>query len=258
VVSGCPPDAFSACGQLWGHPHYDWPAHRRSGFAWWVRRFEVQLHRFDAVRVDHFLGFNRAWAVPAGARTARGGSWLRGPGDEIFRAVRKALGDVPLIAEDLGAVVPDAERLRDRWHFPGMRVLQFGFGPGGQYHLPHNYPRRCVAYTGTHDNQTVVGWFRDLARRDGRAAREGDKAARYVHCCDPRQIHWDMIRAAMLSPAETVILPVQDILGLGDRARMNTPGLAKNQWRWRLRDGQLTPAIARQLKQFVELSDRDG
>src|SRR5205823_9052734 len=159
VVSGCPPDVFCVDGQLWGHPHYDWPAHRRSGFTWWVRRFESMFHRFDAVRIDHFLGFNRAWAVPAGAATARRGKWLRGPGDDLFRAVRRAIGKVSIIAEDLGAVTTEAIRLRDRWKFPGMRVMQFGFGSGGEYHLPHNFPRRCVAYTGTHDNDTAVGWF---------------------------------------------------------------------------------------------------
>jgi 4-alpha-glucanotransferase len=262
VVSGCPPDAFCVDGQLWGHPHYDWPAHRRSNFAWWVRRFESMLHRFDAVRIDHFLGFNRAWAVPARATTARRGKWLRGPGDDLFRAVRRAIGKVSIIAEDLGAVTSEAIRLRDRWKFPGMRVMQFGFGEGGEYHLPHNFPRRCVAYTGTHDNDTAVGWFAGLAGRNGHpgapSSDERRKAVRYLNVRDGRQIGWAMIRAAMLSPADTVIFPVQDLLGLGSEARMNVPGVADGQWRWRLpASGGLTDRIARRLRDLVELSDRN-
>jgi 4-alpha-glucanotransferase len=261
VVSGCPPDAFCTDGQLWGHPHYDWAAHRRSEFSWWVRRFESMLHRFDAVRIDHFLGFNRAWAVPAKATTARQGKWLRGPGDDLFRVVRRAIGKVPIIAEDLGAVTTEALRLRDRWKFPGMRVMQFGFGAGGEYHLPHNYPRRCVAYTGTHDNDTIVGWFKNLAERNGHvgapSSYERRKAVRYLNVRDARQIHWSMIRAALLSPADTVIFQVQDILGLDGDARMNVPGVADGQWRWRLKDGALTDAAARKLKELTELADRN-
>ena len=258
VVSGCPPDGFCIDGQLWGHPHYDWPAHRRSGFAWWVGRFESMMHRFDAVRIDHFLGFNRAWAVPARANTARHGKWLAGPGDELFRAVRQALGPVPIIAEDLGAVTDEAMRLRDRWKIPGMRVLQFGFGPGGQYHLPHFYPRRSVAYSGTHDNQTAVGWFKSLAAPNGHIRPERAKAIGYLNLRDRKQVHWQMIRAAMLSAADTVIFPVQDVLGLGDEARMNVPGVPIGQWRWRLRAGQLRLAEARRLRELVLLSDREG
>jgi 4-alpha-glucanotransferase len=263
VVSGCPPDAFATEGQLWGHPHYDWPQHRRTNFRWWIRRFQSLLHRFDAVRIDHFLGFHRAWAVPGSARTARTGRWLPGPREEIFRAVGKAIGKVPVIAEDLGAVTPEAEALRDQFKFPGMRVMQFGFGEGGQNHLPHHYPRRCVAYTGTHDNDTVVGWFANLAKSNGHAGAgtngtlsEREKARRYLDLCDARQVHWSMIHALMISPADTVILPVQDILGLGGEARMNIPGVAENNWTWRLRAGQLTPQVAQRLKELVALSDR--
>jgi 4-alpha-glucanotransferase len=260
VVSGCPPDTFCADGQLWGHPHYDWPAHRRSDFAWWVRRFESMLHRFDAVRIDHFLGFNRAWAVPATATTARTGKWMRGPGDDLFRAVRRAIGRISIIAEDLGAVTTQALKLRDRWKFPGMRVMQFGFAPGGEYHLPHNFPRRCVAYTGTHDNDTAAGWFASLAQRNGHpgapSSDERRKAVRYLNLRDPKQIAWAMIRAAMLSPADTVIFPVQDLLALGAEGRMNVPGVADGQWRWRLREGALTDTTARKLRELTELSDR--
>jgi 4-alpha-glucanotransferase len=261
-VSGCPPDIFCPNGQLWGHPHYDWAEHRRTKFAWWVKRFQSMMQRFDAVRIDHFLGFHRAWAVPARAKTARKGSWLQGPREDLFRAVNKVMGKVPIIAEDLGAVTDEAMALRDRFKYPGMRVMQFGFGAGGQYHLPHNFPRRCVAYTGTHDNDTIVGWFRQLAESNGHPVsektQERTKALRYLGVRDPKNIHWAMIKSAMLSPAETVIFPVQDVLGLGGEARMNVPGVAENQWRWRLKGGALRPAIARRLKELTELSDREG
>jgi len=257
VVSGCPPDAFCCDGQLWGHPHYNWPVHRRTSFDWWVRRFRSMLHNFDAVRIDHFLGFYQAWAVPARAATAKAGRYVPGPADDIFRAVRDALGEVPIIAEDLGNVVPGALALRDRWGLPGMRVMQFGFGDGGEYHLPHTYNSRVVAYTGTHDNDTTVGWFKELVARDGEAAAERRKVVEYVGARGPRDVHWAMIKSAMLSVADTVIFPVQDILGLDGRARMNTPGVAANNWRWRMRGGALTPAIARKLKGLTELADRD-
>jgi 4-alpha-glucanotransferase len=258
VVSGCPPDAFCCDGQLWGHPHYNWPVHRRTGFQWWVRRFQTMLHNFDAVRIDHFLGFYQAWAVPARAATAKRGRYVPGPADDIFRAVCKALGDVPIIAEDLGNVVPGAVALRDRWNFPGMRVMQFGFGDGGEYHLPHTYNSRVVAYTGTHDNDTTVGWFKQLAARNGQARDEHDKVLKYVVARGGgADIHWAMIKSAMLSVADTVIFPVQDVLGLDGRARMNTPGVEANNWRWRMRAGALTPAIAEKLKGLTELSDRD-
>jgi 4-alpha-glucanotransferase len=256
VVSGCPPDAFCCDGQLWGHPHYDWAVHRREKFGWWIRRFRSMLHRFDAVRIDHFLGFHQAWAVPASARTAAKGRYIPGPRDEIFRAVRKAIGEISVIAEDLGAVTPEALALRDRWKFPGMRVMQFGFGDGGEYHLPHTYTARAVAYTGTHDNDTTVGWFKNLSSRNGQAIGERRKALDYLSARGAGDVHWQMVRAAMLSVADTVIFPVQDILGLGNEARMNVPGVAENNWRWRMRDGVLTPAIAKRLRGLTELSDR--
>jgi 4-alpha-glucanotransferase len=218
------------------------------------------LSRFDAVRIDHFLGFNRAWAVPASAKTARKGTWLPGPREELFKAVTRAIGRVPVIAEDLGTVTKEAIALRDKFRFPGMRVMQFGFGAGGEFNLPHNYPRRCVAYTGTHDNDTAVGWFRNLNRLNGRApapvSAERDKALKYLNVRDVKQIHWDMIRAAMLSPANTVIFPLQDVLGLGTEARMNVPGVAEKNWRWRFAENDLIPALAAKLRELSILSDR--
>ncbi|MEA2708888.1 MAG: 4-alpha-glucanotransferase [Phycisphaerales bacterium] len=258
VVTGCPPDAFCCDGQLWGHPHYHWPAHARTNFQWWVRRFQSVLHHFDAARIDHFLGFYQAWHVPARAKTAKSGRYVAGPRDAIFRAVRSSLGNVSIIAEDLGNVVPGALALRDRWRFPGMRVMQFGFGPGGEHHLPHTYTSRAVAYTGTHDNDTTVGWFKNLAARNGQARAEHEKVVNYLDFRGPRDIHWAMIKSAMLSVADTVIFPVQDILGLGNEARMNVPGIAENNWRWRMSDRALTPALAATLKGLTELSDREG
>ena len=259
-LSGVPPDDFCADGQRWGHPQYDWTAHRRTNFAWWIARFASMMARFDGVRIDHFLGFLRAWGIPARARSARRGTWLPGPGRALFDAVKAALGDVPIIAEDLGVLTPEAAALRDRFKFPGMRVMQFGFGPGGDYHLPHRYPRRAVAYTGTHDNNTTAGWFADLVRRNGHAGSaitaEREKVMHYLKAPRSRSVPWQMIRAAMASVADTVICPVQDILGLGEEARMNVPGIAADQWKWRLPPGRLTPALAARLRTLMELYDR--
>ena len=236
VVSGVPPDYFSKTGQLWGHPLYDWRRHARDGFAWWIARFRTMFERFDAVRIDHFLGFNRCWAVPGRAKTAMRGVWTPSPGYELFAAVRAALGKPEIIAEDLGLLTPAAAALRDELGFPGIRLLQFAFGDGARYDQPHNYPRRCVAYPGTHDNETAVGWFRNVSR-DRRRGRDGwttrERALRYLPS-EGREIHWDMIRALYASPSDTVIVPLQDVLGLDNRARMNTPATTKGNWRWRI------------------------
>lgn len=259
-LSGAPPDDFCADGQLWGHPQYRWDAHLRTDFAWWVSRFASMLHRFDGVRIDHFLGFLRTWGVPARAKTARRGRWLPGPGKAIFDAVKRALGDVPIIAEDLGLLTPEAAALRDRCRFPGMRVMQFGFGPGGDYHLPHRYPVRAVAYTGTHDNNTTAGWFADLAQCNGdpgsATAAELQKVMRYLRAGSAASVSWEMIRAVMGSVADTVIFPLQDVLNLGGDARMNVPGAADDNWRWRVPPGRLTPQVANRLRQLAELYDR--
>jgi 4-alpha-glucanotransferase len=250
-VSGVPPDAFSDDGQLWGHPQYHWPAHRRQNFAWWANRFRRTFRLFDAVRIDHFLGFSRVWSVPAGSKTARRGKWVKSPGHELFGVLRRELGDPAIIAEDLGVLTPQAAALRDAFCFPGMRVMQFGFGGGGgdPYHRPHCYPPRCVAYTGTHDSDTVVGWLKKLGAPDRRNALDytGATAADF---------HWSAIRSLMNSAADTVIFPVQDLLGLDNRARMNVPGVAAGNWGWRLAPGSLTPAHARRLRRLTELSGR--
>ncbi len=259
-LSGAPPDDFCTDGQLWGHPQYRWDEHHRTDFAWWVARFASMLSRFDGVRIDHFLGFLRTWGVPAGAKTARRGTWLPGPHKAIFDALKRALGDVPIIAEDLGALTPEAEALRDRCKFPGMRVIQFGFGPGGDYHLPHRYPRHSVAYTGTHDNNTSAGWFAELAQRSvdpaSAPAAEVRKAMRYLNAKSASSVPKDMIRAVMGSVADTVIFPLQDVLGLGADARMNVPGAAEENWRWRVPPGKLTAPVAARLRAMTELFDR--
>ncbi|HEY7087016.1 MAG TPA: 4-alpha-glucanotransferase [Tepidisphaeraceae bacterium] len=256
--SGYPPDPFNSHGQAWGHPHYDWAAHDSTGYQWWVARFAANYRWFDAARIDHFLGFQRAWHIAGGARDARRGRWVAGPGARLFQALRSALGRTPIIAEDLGLLTREASLLRDQFRFPGMRVIQFGFGTGGDYHLPHRYPNRCVAYTGTHDNATIVGWFRKLRQSaTGNRRAEIQKVLRYLHTRGS-EIHWDMIRSLMASVADTVIFPAQDVLGLGDRDRMNIPGTPVGNWRWRLKPDQLTNEHAYRLAELCDLFDRQS
>ena len=246
-ISGCPPDMFSADGQFWNHPQYHWPAHQEINFAWWVSRFQTELRRFDGVRIDHFLGFNRTWSIPAAARTAREGEWMPTPGQALFDAVHKAVGTAPIIAEDLGVLTEEAAKLRDHNHFPGMRVLQFGFDDS--YYLPHRFIKDCVAYTGTHDNNTLVGWFSEL-KPDQQA-----KALAYLNCTKG-ELTDAAIRALMASVANTIIVPIQDVLGLGAADRMNIPGHADNNWRWRLQPNQLTAKAAARLRELTTIYDR--
>jgi 4-alpha-glucanotransferase len=258
TISGYPPDAFNVQGQRWGHPHYNWAEHRRQNYAWWIARFAGTFRLFDAVRIDHFLGFHRLWQIPSTSPTAANGKWIEGPGVDLFNAVRDALGNMPIIAEDLGLLTRDAEILRDRFKFPGMRIMEFGFG-GGSYHLPHGFVRRCVAYTGTHDNDTIVGGFdklkRAARRKNSPQAAEMKKLLSYLNT-DGRDVHWAFIRSLMQSVADTVIFPVQDVLGLGTEARMNIPGTAEGNWDWRLVPGKLTNSIATTLRELSETYDR--
>ena len=266
-VSGVPPDGFCPQGQLWGHPLYRWTRHIETGFAWWIARFKRTLDLFDAMRVDHFLGFIRHWSVPARNRTAKAGRWRKSPGVELLSALTSALGPLPIIAEDLGSVTRAAVELRDRFGFRGMRVLQsaFGKGAGARYHLPENYPRASVVFTSTHDTDTTVGWFAELSRRVGtqdggqngrQADNERTRILDYLGCA-PADVHWAMIRSAYRSPADLAIVPLQDVLGLGSRARMNLPASPRGNWRWRLQPEALTPDIARRLRELVEMSQRD-
>ena len=253
AIAGVPPDYFNSEGQLWGNPLYRWGALRERGYDWWIARFRSICRSFDATRLDHFIGFTRYWEVPAGAPTAREGHWEPGPGAYLFEKALAALGPVEIIAEDLGAVTEEVTALREQFGFPGMRVLHFAFDSGdGNPHLPHNYPARCVAYTGTHDNDTTVGWFE--SRRDG-ALHERERALRYLNH-DGSEIHWAMTRLAFSSPADLAIVPVQDLLGLGTEARMNYPGVLDGNWAWRLRGGELTEPLGRRLRELTQSTGR--
>ena len=263
VVAGVPPDYFSATGQLWGNPHYRWEALARTGYAWWVDRFRALLGLVDRVRIDHFRGFEASWEVPRGAVTAVHGEWVKAPGAELFESVRSGLGlaHLPFVAENLGVITPDVESLRERFGLPGMAILQFAFGtdPQAPDFKPHNYPRNRVVYTGTHDNDTTVGWWGGDVGHSTRSAvdiaNEQDYARRYLGM-DGHTVHWDFIRAVLASVADTAIVPVQDLLGLGSAARMNRPGTIGGNWRWRLRPGELTSEIAGRLGVLAQTYDR--
>jgi 4-alpha-glucanotransferase len=256
AVAGVPPDYFSATGQRWGNPLYRWKRMKKDGYAWWVDRLRLMMKRFDAVRIDHFIGFQRYWRIPADQPTAQGGAWMKGPGAHFFATMRKTLGELPLIAEDLGAATAAVFALRDRFRFPGIKVLQFAFGtdPHADSFLPHNYPQRAAVFTGTHDNDTVVGWFQDRGggssasstRTAAEADREREYALRYL-ASNGNEIHWDMIRAAHASVANLAMIPVQDLLGLGSEARMNQPATETGNWTWRVPDGALSAALADRL-----------
>jgi 4-alpha-glucanotransferase len=247
LVAGVPPDYFSETGQLWGNPLYRWDEHDKTGYAWWIERMKHALRFFDFVRVDHFRGFANYWAVPATAKTAIEGQWMPGPGDKLFEAFQQAIGHLPIIAEDLGLITPDVIELRERFGLPGMRILQFAFGEDERnYFLPHHYVANCVAYTGTHDNDTSVGWWN--------AARVHEKqfAQRYLNF-DGNEINWQMINILSASAANTVIYPLQDVIGLNSEHRMNMPGTSDGNWSWRFSWNQLQPWYAERL---YELSIR--
>ncbi|GAB4560528.1 MAG: 4-alpha-glucanotransferase [Anaerolineae bacterium] len=250
LVAGVPPDYFSPEGQLWGNPLYDWDRLVETGFHWWVERFRRLLQMVDIIRIDHFRGFQACWAVPAGAESARGGQWIEVPGDALFASLRDALGDLPVIAEDLGLITPEVEALRDRWGFPGMKVLQFAFGDGADHpYLPHNHVPHCVVYTGTHDNDTTLGWYRT-------APPEVQDHVRRYFDRDGSDVAWDLIRAALSSVAEMAIIPMQDVMALGSEARMNTPGRSSGNWTWRFRWEQIEPWMTERLRSMTQLYGR--
>jgi len=254
LVAGAPPDAFSASGQRWGNPLYDWPAMQRRRYRWWVQRLRRTHELFDLARIDHFRGFVAYWAVPAGSRTARDGRWKRGPGHAMFDAASRELGQLPLIAEDLGVITPAVERLRDELGLPGMLVLQFGFDPSDP-HGPHrleNHLADRVVYTGTHDHDTLRGWYESLSV-DVRAQVDGELHARGML---ERQRWWGLIRLTLGSPARLAVMQAQDVLGLGSEARMNLPSRASGNWRWQLQQGALTPALARRLREATREAGR--
>jgi 4-alpha-glucanotransferase len=247
-VAGVPPDFFSATGQLWGNPLYDWDVLKQQGYQWWIDRLTHLFTMFDSVRIDHFRGFEAAWHVPASEHTAERGTWVKGPGLDFFSALTAALGKVPIIAEDLGVITPEVEELRDSCGYPGMKILQFAFdsGPDNPY-LPHNHVRSCVVYTGTHDNNTTRGWY------DGLSPTQRHEVLEYLGCSG-EEIVSGMLRTALMSVADTVILPFQDLLGLPSEARMNIPGTATGNWGWRFSWGMiprhLGPALSGMLERY--------
>ncbi len=257
-VAGTPPDYFSASGQRWGNPLYRWDVMKRKGYSWWLERFRSMFGYFDAVRIDHFIGFHRCWRIPGDDTTARNGHWTPGPRSHFFKTMIRKLGRIQLVAEDLGLVTPEVKTLRDEFDFPGMKVLQFAFGSESEAnnYLPHSYPRNCVVYTGTHDNDTTVGWFHDMGGKNSTRSREDIRrekefTLRYAGS-DGKEIHWDLIRLAFMSVANTAIIPAQDILGLGSEARTNTPGTIEGNWEWRFEKGDFNEKIADRLYQLTE------
>ncbi|MBI5544314.1 MAG: 4-alpha-glucanotransferase, partial [Deltaproteobacteria bacterium] len=250
VVSGVPPDYFSKDGQLWGTPLYDWKKNKVDGFTWWIGRLRGALRQADVVRIDHFRAFESYWEVSAEATTARGGRWVKGPGADFFKLVRKALGDAPFIAEDLGVITKAVRDLRDQFDLPGMKVLQFAFSEGAASpHLPIRYSHNSVCYTGTHDNDTTVGWYEKASDR------EKDAFRRFT-ATDGSSCHYHMMRLAFASVANLAIVPMQDVLGLGAWARMNVPGVAKGNWGFKLTPDQLSEGAQRTLRELTELFGR--
>ncbi len=234
VVAGVPPDYFSRTGQLWGNPIYDWDAHRETGYAWWTDRMRKALQLFDSVRIDHFRGIEGYWAVPAGDLTAEGGEWLSGPGADLLLALEENLGELPIVAEDLGVITPEVDALRERFALPGMRILQFAFGGAVELRfLPHRFEPNLVVYTGTHDNETTYGWFENRT--------ELEKAQFFAYFPEAeRDPVWTLIRAAWSSVARLALVPLQDLLNLGNEARLNSPGVATGNWRWRATAAQIS------------------
>jgi 4-alpha-glucanotransferase len=262
VVAGVPPDYFSQTGQLWGNPLYRWDVMARDGYTWWIERFRATHALVDIIRLDHFRGFEKYWEVPGKDTNAMNGRWVPGPGIELFKSVQKALGTLPIIAEDLGVITPEVDALRNQLGFPGMRVLQFAFGsdPKADDYKPHNFLRNCVVYTGTHDNNTTIGWFKDIAIEATNQDWEEKKKERQTVLnylgTDGHEINWDFIRLALMSVADTAIIPMQDVLGLGSEARMNFPGTTKGNWCWRFTPDILIAEIKDRLKELTLLYGR--
>ncbi|MEQ1484117.1 4-alpha-glucanotransferase [Methyloglobulus sp.] len=250
VVAGVPPDYFSETGQRWGNPHFNWHNLQKNGFLWWIERLQTQLELFDILRIDHFRGLEAAWEIPAYEQTAIHGQWVKAPGKALLNAIKVALGDIPLVAEDLGIITPEVEELRDEFHLPGMKILQFAFGDGPDNpYLPSNYVTNCVAYTGTHDNDTTLGWVEKL--------NDDDKRKIYDYLGNPQtSIPCALIHAALGSVANLAVIPMQDILELGTEHRMNTPGTTTGNWRWRFHWDQVTADRTERLKHLVSLFNR--
>lgn len=250
-VAGCPPDAFSATGQLWGNPLYRWDYHEKTGYEWWMRRIAYCYELYDIVRIDHFRGFDEYYAIPYGDATAEFGSWQPGPGYEIFRAMKEKLGKKEVIAEDLGFLTKSVIRLVKKSGYPGMKIIQFAFDSREESdYLPHNYDKNCVVYTGTHDNDTTLGWYQSLNRKDR------DFAKRYLAIKSVKDVPEIFIRSCMASVADTCVIPMQDYLGLGSEARMNIPSTLGGNWQWRMKKGQCSDELAGYIRKMSKLYGR--
>ncbi|MDO4284217.1 MAG: 4-alpha-glucanotransferase [Eubacteriales bacterium] len=251
VVAGCPPDGFSATGQLWGNPLYDWDYHKETKYDWWAHRIEHCFRLYDVVRIDHFRAFDEYYAIPYGDETAEFGKWMPGPGYALFEELKRRLGRKQIIAEDLGFLTPSVLRLVKKTGYPGMKVLQFAFDSREESdYLPHNYTHNCVVYTGTHDNETMRGWYENVNRRDRAFARK------YVNVRRADTAAWDFIRCAFMSVADTAVIPMQDYLNLGDEARINTPSTLGGNWEWRMLPGQATPELAARMRELAMIYKR--
>jgi 4-alpha-glucanotransferase len=251
LMAGVPPDFFSSTGQLWGNPIYNWERLQQDNFKWWVERFQAMLQCVDLIRIDHFRGFESYWAIPAGEETAMYGDWKTAPGEALFLCLAEQLGRLPIIAEDLGFITPEVEALRDQFEFPGMKILHFAFdGDSSNPYLPFNYSPNTVVYTGTHDNDTTVGWFNE--RND----EQRHKVWQYLGCAQTQEIHWDLIRLAFGTVSCQAIIPLQDLLGLDSGSRMNAPGQAIGNWAWRYEAHLLTPELSDRLRHLTELYGR--
>lgn len=251
-VAGVPPDYFSTTGQRWGNPLYKWDVMRNNGYVWWIDRISRARYLYDIIRLDHFRGFEAYWAIPAANHTAEHGEWIKAPGAELFQAIADALGELPFIAEDLGVITPEVDALREKFRLPGMRILQFGFASRQAHdYLPHRYITNCVVYTGTHDNNTTLGWWEEESTKAEKAAAKG-----YLGVAR-KDFVWAMIRAVETSVADICIVPVQDLLCLPAQARMNMPSRAAGNWAWRSPEGALTPGLAARLAELAAVTDRD-
>jgi len=250
LVAGVPPDYFSETGQLWGNPLYKWSAIKKDGFSWWLERFKQMFDLFDAIRVDHFRGFDEYWEVKASEQTAINGEWVKAPGVELFTTIKEKLGSLPIIAEDLGLMTQGVEDLRDQFNFPGMKILQFAFDSDStNSFLPHNYPQNCVTYTGTHDNDTTIGWYTSAPGVEQHRAREYTRS-------DGSNIQWELIRLGMFSVADQAIFPLQDFMNLQSEHRMNTPGTVGGNWMWRYTPDMLQNVDKQRIRKMAEMSNR--
>lgn len=253
AVAGCPPDAFSPTGQLWGNPLYDWEYHKKTSYAWWIQRIAYCFKLYDVVRVDHFRGFDEYYSIPFNSPTAQNGCWKKGPGYDIFKELNKQLGDLKIIAEDLGFLTESVIELVKKTGYPGMKVLEFAFDSREQSdYSPHNYDKNCVVYTGTHDNETIVGWYDNLNPKDKQLAKDYLD----IDSENEKDIHWKFIRLALASVANLVVIPIQDYLGLGNEARINKPSTVGDNWKWRLRDNEITDDLLRKINKVTKIYGR--